>query len=350
LHIGVAPWEAKPAMIVLLRRETDNGGRRLQQSMDLEPGRGRERWPAIDLARGVAIAAMVVYHLAWDLSFVRLIATDVISHPAWQMFARTIAAAFLMLVGIGLVLGHGEGVRWRSFGQRLALLAGAALAVSILTRIAFPDGYIFFGILHSIAVSSVLALPFLRAPLPLIAAAAAFCFVAPLLFTAPALDAPFLDWLGLGSRTPLTNDYVPVFPWFGVVLIGVAAGRLLRSWRPGPPTASPSPGGLLSRVLIWSGRRSLLIYLLHQPLLLGGLLLLVQATGPNPAAEEAIYKRDCEQSCRESGATGPRCAAGCGCAVERLKGSGLWRPALDGKATPADQERLSSFVRQCFAE
>ncbi len=83
----------------------------LHQSLGVEPTRVRERWPAIDLARGLAIAAMVVYHFTWDLSYVRLIATDIIGHPAWQLFARTIAASFLILVGVGLVLGHGDGVR-----------------------------------------------------------------------------------------------------------------------------------------------------------------------------------------------------------------------------------------------
>ena len=195
---------------------------RLHQSPGSEPT--RPRWPAIDVARGVAIAAMVVYHFAWDLSFVRLIATDIVGHPAWQLFARTIAASFLVLVGIGLALGHGDGVRWRSYLRRLAVITGAALAITLVTRFAFPDEYIFFGILHCIALSSLLALPFLRAPTAVLAVAAAFCFAAPFLFTAPALDEPYLDWLGLGSSAPVTNDYVPVFPWFGWVLVGLAGG------------------------------------------------------------------------------------------------------------------------------
>jgi uncharacterized membrane protein len=324
---------------------------RLQQSMGVEPAAAAQRWPAIDLARGLAIAAMVVYHLAWDLSSVWLIATDVVGHPGWQMFARAIAASFLVLVGIGLYLGHGQGVRWRAFGRRLAVVSGAALAVTLVTRIAFSDAYIVFGILHAIAVSSVLALPFLRAPFALLVGTAVLCFAAPLLFTAPALDAPWLDWLGLGSRPPPpTNDYVPVFPWLGFVLLGVAAGRLIRRHpvRRGPASARWT--GPLARALIWSGRRSLLIYLLHQPLLLGSLLLLVQVTGPNPAAQEADYRRACQVSCIRSGAAGPRCRAGCACAVERLKGAGLWSQVLGGQVTQAEQERLSSLAQECFRE
>jgi uncharacterized membrane protein len=324
---------------------------RLQPSIGVEPAAVTQRWPAIDLARGLAIAAMVVYHLGWDLSSVRLIATDVVGHPAWQMFARTIAATFLVLVGIGLSLGHGHGVRWRAFGRRFAIVCGAALAVTLVTRIVFSHAYIFFGILHAIAVSNVLALPFLRAPFALVAGTAALCFAAPLLFTAPVLDAPWLDWLGLGSRPPPpTNDYVPVFPWFGFVLLGVAMGRLIHGrtlGRQSTPRRWTSP---LALALIWSGRRSLLIYLLHQPLLLGCLLLLVRVTGPNPAAQEADYRRECQVSCVASGAAGPRCAAGCACAVERFKGAGLWSQAVGGHASEAEQERLSPLAQQCFRE
>jgi uncharacterized membrane protein len=315
--------------------------------LGLEPTRGRERWLSLDLARGVAIAAMVAYHFTWDLSSVRLIATDIVGDPAWKSFARTIAASFLILVGIGLTFGHGDKIRWESFGRRLAVIAGAALAVTIVTRILMPDEYIFFGILHCIAVSSLLALPFLRAPLAVLAGTAVLCFAAPLLLTDPTLDVPYLDWLGLGSEAPITNDYVPVFPWFGFVLLGLGAGRLMRGMKAGARTGGEPWANPLARALIWSGRRSLVIYLVHQPLLLGALLLLVQVTGPNPAAEEAVFRRDCERTCVDRGFAGPACAAGCACAVEGLKGSGLWREALSGSVAP---ERLSSITRQCFRE
>jgi uncharacterized membrane protein len=350
-HIGGPLWEAKAGGARLRPPAAGlRGTARLHESMGLEPESGRARWPAIDAARGIAIAAMVVYHLAWDLSHVRLIATDIVAHPAWQLFARTIAASFLVLVGIGLVLGHGDGVRWRPFLRRLAVVAGAALAITVVTRTAFPEEYIFFGILHCIAVSSLLALPFLRAPLAVLAAAAAACFAAPMLLTSPALDAPYLDWLGLGSSAPITNDYVPIFPWFGFVLLGLVAGRLIRSLAASPKPLSQAWYHPLSRAFIWSGRRSLVIYLVHQPLLLGALLLLVQVTGPNPIAEEAVFRRDCEETCLGSGGAGPACAAGCACAAERLKETGLWRQVLAGEKTAADQERLSEITGQCFRQ
>jgi uncharacterized membrane protein len=315
-------------------------------SMSPDAGLRTGRLPALDAARGLAIAAMVVYHFAWDLSFFQLIATDVVGHPAWQLFARTIAASFLTLVGIGLTLGHQRAVRWTSFWRRFAVIAVAALAITVATWFAFRDDYIFFGILHCIAVSSVLALPFLRTPAIVVVGAAAFCFAAPRLFTDAALDAPLLDWLGLGVGTPQTNDYVPIFPWFGFVLLGLWAGRLilpLTARKPSSRWNSP-----WSRVLVWSGRRSLPIYLVHQPVLLGALFLVAQVTGPSPAAQDAYFERNCQGTCVGSGAKQDICATACTCAAERLKKEGLWQTALAASTTAAEEEQLSSATRQCF--
>src|SRR5690606_29598688 len=68
---------------------------------------GRARGPrlaVVDVARGVAILAMIVYHAAFDLSANRLIAVDVIASLPWKVFARSIAGTFLLVVGVSLVL------------------------------------------------------------------------------------------------------------------------------------------------------------------------------------------------------------------------------------------------------
>ena len=131
----------------------------------------RPRLPVIDIARGVAIIAMVAYHLCWDLSYFRFIAADVGYDPQWVFIARTILAAFMVLVGVGLVLGHGEGIRWSAFWRRWIFVVAGAAIITVATVIAFPGSFVYFGVLHAIALFSLLALPFLRAPLWLVAAA-----------------------------------------------------------------------------------------------------------------------------------------------------------------------------------
>jgi uncharacterized membrane protein len=315
---------------------------------DHEQGMAFRRWDSVDVARGLAIVAMVVYHFAWDLSFFRLIATSITLEPAWQWFARCIAGSFLALSGFGLALAHARGFRPRPFLRRFATIAGAALAVTLVTLLLFPDRYIFFGILHCIAVAGVLALPFLKAPLWLVAASAALALAAPQLLTDPFWDHPLLDWLGLGTSEPRTNDYVPLFPWFGVVLVGLGLGRIglgatsrLARWR---------AGGRLSRGLAWAGRKSLLIYLVHQPLLLGALWPIAQLMGPHPAAEAAPFLNQCEASCRQANGNEPLCRAACTCMVGRLRRDGLWAQVLADRVEPADQTRIARLAQQCLAE
>ena len=286
------------------------------------------------MARGVAILAMIVYHFGWDLSFLKLIETNVLAMPAWRWFARSIAGSFLFLSGISLALAHAKDIRWRPFWRRLAKIGGAALLVTIGTYVAFPDSFIFFGILHCIALSSLLALPFLRAPVIVTLLVAAFVLAAPRIFTSVALDAPWLDWLGLGSFEPVTNDYVPVFPWFGLVLLGVAFAKLILIGETPPRIAAWHGSGKLGRAIIWAGRHSLPIYLLHQIVLLGLLYGVLQLTSPNANAEAQPFIAECEASCRQQNAQPATCSAICGCVVQSLRQAGLWSNSSRTRSAP----------------
>ena len=228
----------------------------------------RRRIEAIDMARGAALAAMVAYHFSWDLSFYGLADIPVTSATGWIVFARMIAGSFLGLVGVSLVLAARGGINWRGYGRRLAQVVAAAAAITVATWFAFPDAFIFFGILHAIALFSLLALAFLRLPVVVTLACAALAFAAPSLVSGPLFDRSWLLWTGLGTFFPPSNDYVPLFPWFGTTLAGLALGKIaekaglwerLSSWRPATAPA---------RLLLFSGRHSLLVYLAHQPVLL----------------------------------------------------------------------------------
>lgn len=302
-----------------------------------------QRWDAIDFARGIAIAAMIVYHFSWDLSFLQLIGTNILQVPAWRWFARGIAGSFLALAGFGLVLAHAQGFRRKSFLKRLARVGGAALAVTLVTYLAFPGSYIFFGILHCIAVSSVLALPFLRLHPALTLGAAALCLIAPWLFTSPALDAPWLDWLGLGVADPVTNDYVPIFPWFGLVLIGVAGGKLLLARQETLGLARWRADNRFSRALMWVGRKSLPIYLTHQVVLLGILYGIAQIAGPDPSAA-------CRQVCLMQNGDPALCPSVCSCIVQQVPERDLWQRILASKAADEDDRRISRAAQQCMRQ
>lgn len=289
------------------------------------------RIDALDVARGVALGAMALYHAAWDLGYLRLTPENYALSPLGKGAAHGIAGSFLALVGVGLVLVHGAGIRRRAVVARFARIGGAALAVTAATYALFPDSYVFFGILHCIAVSSVLALPFLFVPVALVAVCAALIIAAPpLLVTAPVpvggglLDAPALFFLGLGRTVPQTNDYVPLFPWFGLVLIGIVAGRLglprltasdIGRWR-----ATSRPG----RTVATAGRHSLAVYLIHQPVLLAVFSGIAALTGPHPRAGEAEFRALYARNCVGTGGEAAACRVAARCVVGAFRRDGLW--------------------------
>lgn len=307
----------------------------------------RPRVALVDFARGLALAAMAVYHTAWDLQFLRLAPVDATGDFGWKTFAHLIAGSFLALVGVSLVLAARGGLDRAAFMKRLALVGGAALAVTLVTAVAMPQGYIFFGILHCIAVSSVLALPFLRAPIAVVLAAAAAVIALPHVVQAPLFDAAALRWIGLGATPPATSDYVPIFPWFGPTLLGIAGARLALKVQDEAWWARFRPGQAASRGLAWAGRHSLSLYLIHQPILFGTLWTVLQIIGPNAAAETAIFMRSCVPACAETGNEAAGCRAACVCSADALKQENLWRPVMDNQVAEGDRLRLSALAQEC---
>jgi uncharacterized membrane protein len=225
----------------------------------------RERRQSIDVYRGLAILGMAAYHATWDLNYYRIIVVGIGVDAVWFVIQRSILTAFLLLAGAGLWLAHKHGIDWRNFWKREAILVAAALGVSAVTWFQFGEYFAYFGVLHAIALSSLLALPLVRAPIwAAIGVAIVFLFL-PAVFVSDLFNTRWLAWIGFFTAVPETADLVPMFPWFGVVLLGMLGMRLLES----APVFTWSSGALWARTLAWIGRWSLIIYLVHQPLLFG---------------------------------------------------------------------------------
>ncbi|MBN9064197.1 MAG: DUF1624 domain-containing protein [Rhizobiales bacterium] len=313
------------------------------------------RWPLIDVARGLALAAMIVYHFAWDLSHYRIIATDIVRDPGWSLFAKTIASSFMFLVGVGFALGGRAGLDRARYLRRLGMIAGAAALVTLGTLVAAPEAPVLFGILHCIALASVLILPFLRAPIAAALVAAVIVFALPPVARSAVFDGAGWVWLGLGERFRPAVDYVPILPWVGFTLLGLAAGRALVEWNGLKPARdwiaawrSASPP---ARLLALMGRWSLLIYLTHQIILMAALYPF-QPTQPQPAAldDAASFRSACEQNCRATNASAETCQTFCNCAVSRLRPTPIWSRILRDEIAPADQSTISDVTKQCAAD
>lgn len=302
------------------------------------------------MVRGVAILAMIVYHFTWDLGFLHFIALDVTAEPGWIAFQKLIVGTFLFITGVSLTLAHGEAIRWKPFWRRFGLIAGAALLVSIGTYAFARETFVYFGVLHAIALFSLFGLAFLRLPLWALTACAAFVLLLPLAILSPVFGDRVLSWIGLWDVPPPTEDLVPVFPWFGVVLAGILLTRLglangiferLRDF----PARS-----VVSRMLVWAGRWSLVIYLVHQPLMLGGLMALSTVVSPWETRQAENFIGSCEASCYESSGYVDYCTAYCACALERVVTEDLWA-LLENEQRSADEESaLVDLANQCAAQ
>ena len=305
----------------------------------------KQRLILIDVARGTALLAMAIYHFTWDLEFFGYVPPGLTTEGGWKLFARLIAGSFLFLVGVSLVLGHGKGIRWPSFARRLLMIAAAALAITIATRFATPDRYIFFGILHCIAVSSILGLAFLRLPPAVTAIAGIAAMLAPYFLASYFFSQNWLLWLGLSTEPVRSNDYVPVLPWFGPVLLGIAAAgagqaRGLFEW-----IASIDRRQIaVEKPLAFAGRHSLAVYLIHQPVLIG-LIYLASVVIPAPATD---FTASCNRSCTQENSA-DFCNRFCDCTFNELTKTGLLDELAVAESAAGLSPQVTEIVNACTA-
>lgn len=252
---------------------SDEGTPRPQESPAAAPRGGRI--VGIDIWRGLALLAMFAYHFSYDLNYFRVIRQDFLRDPFWLAARALILGSFLLLVGVGLVLATRRSVRWRPFLRRLGLIAACSMLVSLGTYAAFPRSWVFFGVLHHIAVASLLGLAFVRlgwANLPIgLAIVGIGTFV-----KLRAFDAAPLRWVGLMTYTPVVEDYVPMLPWFGVVLLGIFLGNQIVTEERRPADGSTHRPAAPIRLLAFLGRHTLFLYMVHQPVFFGLLHLILR--------------------------------------------------------------------------
>lgn len=220
----------------------------------------KERLWQIDALRGIAIVLMIAFHLLFDLSYFHGLVLD-LSGGALLILARSALCIFLLLVGISLSLSYNRSSKAMNSSQltvkylkRGATIFGLGLIITAVTWLAFPESFIFFGVLHLIGLSIILARPFLsKTWLNLVLGIAVI-----------------LAGLLLNMQPPAyTFDFTPLLPWFGLVLFGLFISNVLRLHKK-KPGLGPNA---FSRFLAFIGRHSLLIYFLHQPILIAVVLL-----------------------------------------------------------------------------
>ncbi|HSQ72088.1 MAG TPA: heparan-alpha-glucosaminide N-acetyltransferase [Rubrivivax sp.] len=228
------------------------------------------RFDRLDALRGAAMVWMAAYHFCFDLNFYGLLQPrqNFYHDPFWTGQRTAIVSLFLLCAGLGQAVALQAGQGWPRFWRRWAQVAGCALLVSLGSAWMFPKSWISFGVLHGMAVMLILArlLAPLRGGLWLLGALAV---ALPWLVQHPFFDTRLTNWVGLVTRKPVTEDWVPVLPWLGVMLWGLAAGQWLLQHRR-IVLAGAVPAALQPLALL--GRWPLTFFMLHQPLFIGNIV------------------------------------------------------------------------------
>ncbi len=235
------------------------------------------RYERVDALRGFAVVWMTAFHFCFDLNYHGFWRQNFLGDPVWTLQRTAIVSLFLFCAGLGqaIAVKHGQG--WPRFWRRWAQVAVCAVLVTAGSYWMFPRTFIYFGVLHGVAAMLIVARLTAGAGgwlWPMGALAIALPPIAAALLEGSAWSAVFngrsLNWLGLVTQKPATEDYVPMLPWIGVVWWGMAAGQWVMSRRPGWMMGSAAPGARnAASPLAWLGRHSLPWYMLHQPVLLG---------------------------------------------------------------------------------
>lgn len=239
----------------------------MQNQEALGSAPARPRLVGLDIARTAALVAMAVYHFVFDLQLFGLVPPGTATQAGWRWLAYLTAGSFLCLAGMSLWLAHGARIRWRAFLRRLAMIAAAAATISLATWIAMPESFVFFGILHAICAASLLGLMLLRLPASGLAVLGVVVLLLPQWVRFAELDAPVFWWTGLQAIGLRSVDYVPIFPWLAPTLWGIALAKWADAhglWLRLGQHRAPR----WAERLAWPGRHSLLVYLVHQPVLI----------------------------------------------------------------------------------
>lgn len=223
---------------------------------------------------------MVFFHAFYDMSLLFPLGKTLLDF--FTPFEPFFAGMFILVSGVACNLSHNN-------LKRGGLLLLIAVGVTLVTLLVLPSEAIYFGILHLLSVSMLLyaVLRPVIQKIPIAAGVVVTLLLFLLTYGVSDGHIGVLDWvkiplpsdwyqtkvlfpLGLRHRQFFSADYFPLLPWLFLFFCGSFLGRL------GVEKGFPAffhPRR--SRFFSFLGRHSLVIYLLHQPILYG-LLWLIQ--------------------------------------------------------------------------
>ncbi len=231
-----------------------------------QPKQNYTRIFTLDLTRTIAIVLMVIFHFIYDLKFFSLINTDIPDGSGWQQFRWIIISLFFLCLGASLHLTYRHHFNFKKFSTRVLQIAVSALVISVGSFYFINENWIFFGVLHFLAFASIVAIFLVK--IPKVALVAGIGLM--LLGVLQIVPSRWPFYLFFSDLPGYTNDYVAIVPWLGMVFIGVFLGST--TWFQSDPCKRWFSEST-KRNIAFPGQHSLIIYLVHQPILIGAIYL-----------------------------------------------------------------------------
>lgn len=219
-----------------------------------------KRFFELDLLRGGAVILMVLFHIGYDLAHFGYATYVTTRDVEWITFRGVVLSLFLFAVGMSAYLAYSDGIKYSKLIKTLSKLALVSVLISVGSYLVFPQNWIYFGVIHFIAVALVASLVFVRVPkLSLVVGVG---IIGSYLMGFSPLDTLFTYGVNHWYIPVHTVDVVSFTPWFGVVLLGIfIMDQKIFGLR--------IQQNVTTRRVAFLGQHSLVIYLLHQPILFG---------------------------------------------------------------------------------
>lgn len=210
----------------------------------------------IDLFRVVAIVLMVVFHFVFDLNEFAKININY-ENGFWYYVGRAAALLFITISGISSNLSK------KPIKNAIKLFI-YAMVITAVTYFVFGDMYVRFGILHFLAVMTLLSLVLNKANTILLILIQILSFFIYLYSLKIRIGTFYLIPLGFMYYGFSSVDYYPIFPYIIYYILGILIFRFIYS-----KDKRILPVEIKSNLIRIISQRSLEIYILHQPILLG---------------------------------------------------------------------------------
>lgn len=211
----------------------------------------------LDVLRSLGIIMMVIFHFIYDLKFFGYVSWDTPDGAGWRSFRHLILGTFFICLGASLHSSYQTGINWKKFTTRLCQILSAALAVSLASLVMVPNHYIYFGVLQFVGLACLACVGF--AQRPRLALVIGLGIVISYQVGWVSAIWPF-NYIQAYLPTS-SNDYVSLFPWLGVVFMAIWLAST-SFWQNDPLQQFKQYS-----FLAWPGKHSLVIYLVHQPVL-----------------------------------------------------------------------------------